>query len=119
MPYPQSLEDLREIVESQGGIQSFSMDVVRDAYGAGRLGIHVRTNISKALQGIGLGHYPTNLPDSQHQLIRIYKLGSPVADLIDAVLRPGGAFDARIRELVSGNADADAVLAQVRELVCP
>ena len=34
------------------------MERIRNDYGAGRLGVHVRDGISKALHGAGLGHYP-------------------------------------------------------------
>src|SRR5437763_2876821 len=111
-----TMADLRAGVEESGGVKTFSMWKVRDAYGAGRLGIHVRTNISKALLGMGLGHFPNALPDSQDALIRLYKLGSPVADLVEAVLHPGPEADERLRDAVAGN--AEGVLAQVRELVC-
>ncbi len=111
------MDKLKAEVEANGGVQSFTMDVVRDAYGAGRLGVHVRSGISKALQGMGLGHYPPMLPDSQYEKVRIYKLGSQVADVIGAVLRPGSEGDERLRELTGGN--ASELLAQVRELVCP
>jgi hypothetical protein len=110
------LEDLKAAVEGSGGVQTFPMDVVRDAYGAGRLGIHVRTNITRALQGMGLGHYPPVLPDSQYERVRIYKLGTPVSDLISAVLTPGEDGDERIRELSTGT--ANETLERVRELVC-
>ena len=111
-----SMGDLKTEVEANDGVKSFAMWRVRDAYGAGRLGIHVRTNISKSLQGMGLGHYPNDLPDSQDAIVRIYKLGSPVADLIDAVLRPGEESDDRLREVAGGN--AEEILRQLRELVC-
>lgn len=111
-----SLNDIKARVEANGNVDTLRMDEVRDAYGAGRLGVHVRANISKALQGMGLGHYPAVLPDSQYAHVRIYKLGSPVADLIDAVLNPGPDGDEHIRELAGGN--ANDLLAQVRELVC-
>src|SRR5262245_28479743 len=111
-----AMDDLKAEVEENGGVKSFAMWKVRDAYGAGRLGVHVRTNISKQLQGMGLGHFPENLPDSQDATVRVFKLGSPVADVIDAVLRPGTAGDEKLKDAAGGN--AEDVLAQVRELVC-
>ena len=112
-----ALEDLKVQVEANGGVQSFPMSVVRDEYGAGRLGIHVRSGISKELDGLGLGHYPHVLPDSQYEIVRLYKRGSRVADIINAVLRPGDEGDQEIREVSSG--EATEVLARVREMVCP
>jgi len=111
-----NMSDIKATVEAEGGVASFPMAEVRDAYGAGRLGVHVRSGISKALSGMGLGHYPNDLPDSQTAKVRIYKLGSPIADLVDAVLTPGREGDERLRETASG--DAEKVLSEVRELVC-
>lgn len=111
-----SMTDIKIKVEAEGGVASFQMGEVRDAHGAGRLGVHVRTNISKSLSGMGLGHYPSDLPDSQYAPVRIYKLGSSIADLIDAVLTPGKEGDERLRETASG--EAERLLADIRELVC-
>jgi hypothetical protein len=111
-----SLEELAALVRASGDIVSVPMEKVRDAYGAGRLGIHVRDGISKKLHGMGLGHFPTEIPESQWALVRIYRLGSQIADLVDAVLNPGAEHDEELRQAIEGES-AD-VLRQVRELVC-
>jgi hypothetical protein len=112
----QSLEEIRQEVEARQGVLSLQMEAVRVAYGAGRLGSQVRENISKALKGCGLGHFPEELPAYQEEWVRLYKLGSPTADLIDAVLQPSSAHDEELRVAVGG--EAAAILKQVRELVC-
>ncbi len=111
-----SLEDVRDAVEANGDVLSLIMWSVRDAYGAERLKINVRTNIQNKLAGLGLGHIPAEIPDDQTRVLRLYKLGSPVARLIGAVGTPGEAEDEAIREAVGG--DAEARLAKVRELIC-
>lgn len=117
-----SLEDVRAVVDEADGVLTMAMWELRDAYGKHRLGVHVRANISRALKGMGLGHYPERgsdgelLPYSQYDSIRIYKLGSPVADLIDAVLEPSEDHDEELRQASSGG--ATEILDQVRELVC-
>jgi hypothetical protein len=111
-----SMDQLLELVRSNGDVLTVSMDNVRDAYGAGRLGVHVRDGISKRLHGLGLGHYPPAIPESQFALVRVYRLGSSVADLIDAVLNPGVNHDDELRQTVAGES-AD-LLRQLRELVC-
>ncbi|MBI3648450.1 MAG: hypothetical protein HY240_06870 [Actinobacteria bacterium] len=111
-----TLDELREAVERNQGVLTEPMQEIRDAHGAGRLGIHVRTNISKALKGLGLSHYPEALPEYQHVPVRVYKQGSPVGDLIDAVLNPSPTHDDELRQAVSGG-DAE-LLRQVRELIC-
>jgi len=112
----ESFEELRDTVQESGGVLTISMEDMRDAHGAGRLGVHVRSAISKGLQGLGLGHYPPELPAYQEQYVRVYRLGSPIADLIDAVIEPSPGRDEYLRRAVGG--DAEATLAKVRELVC-
>lgn len=118
-----SLEELRDQVEKNGGVVTVRMEEVRDAYQAGRLGVHVRSNISKRLRGLGLGHFPLEaddgepMPYRQSAPVRIYKLGSPVADLIDAVLDPGDEHDEELREAATGS--SSEILDRIRELVCP
>ncbi len=59
--------------------------MVRDAYGAERLKVHVRSGIHEALLRLGLARTPSKIPDSQNQVIRVYKSGIQVAQLIAAV----------------------------------
>lgn len=122
MPYENtttfsSLEDLRNLVTENGGVLTIETEQVRNAYGKDRLGIHVRDNISKALAGMGLGHYPLPLPDRQRDPVRIYKLGSDIADIIDAVLQPSAGHDDELRRATGG--DAAQLLARVREIIGP
>jgi hypothetical protein len=59
---PESYEGIKAEVEQNGNVLTITMGRSWDAHGAGRLGEHVRVDISKALAGIGLGHVPVNLP---------------------------------------------------------
>ncbi|MFA5786486.1 MAG: hypothetical protein WDA71_05810 [Actinomycetota bacterium] len=111
-----TLESIKAAVEAGGGIKAFNMGVLRDAYGAGKLGVHVRRSISEALAGAGLAHLPGDLPAYQDDMVRVYKLGTPVAEIIDAVLRSSESGDARLREAAAGE-DA-AILKKIRDLVC-
>jgi hypothetical protein len=112
-----SFDDLRKKVEENGNVVTVSMGTLRDAHGAGKLGVHVRAAISKELAGRGLGHYPDPLPEYQEQVARIFKLGSPIADLLDAALQPNDDHDEELRQAVSG--DAQEKINRIRELVCP
>jgi len=82
------------------------MDTLKKIEGAGRgqdVGVHVRNAISRSLESYGLGHLPQELPSTQEDPVRLYLLGSPVADVIKAVFdseRQGGrhtAFDQYLR----------------------
>jgi hypothetical protein len=115
VPTPHSLEDVRTSVEAAGGVVTFRAGDLRDAFGAGRLSSGVRDGISRGLLGLGLGHYPQELPDWQDFLVRVYKLGSPIADIIDAVLVPSPAHDEELRQAVHG--DAAEILQRIRDLV--
>lgn len=113
----QNLEELRDLVTQDANNPStIEMLSLREAYGAKRLGVHVRKNISKELAGLGLGHYPPSLPDDQTERVRVYKLGSPVANLIGAVLKPTESNDDVIRSSVQG--EDTELIEQIRELVC-
>jgi hypothetical protein len=108
-------DELKQSIEENEGLLTVSMRRLRDIHGADRLGVHVRSNISDELAGLGLGHYPEELPDSQHEHARIYKLGSPAAAIINAVLKPDSQSDAEIRKAASGA--NSRVLEKIRELL--
>ena len=111
-------EALVKRVEENGGVLTVRMAELRDAHEAGKLGKHVRKGIADRLAGMGIGHYPQELPDSQHLSVRLYKLGSAVADIIAAVLEvdENGEGDGVLRS--AAGSDAAETLKQVRALVC-
>lgn len=115
MDYP-TPETLRDAVNDAGGVLTVRVEQVRDAFGYGRLGVHVRSEISRKLAGFGIAHYPVSVPDYQDRPLRLYRMGTPMAELIDAVLNPNPTHDEEIKQAVSGT--ANEVLAQVRDLVC-
>jgi len=116
MSNPETLDDVRRQVLDNGNIITIGMERLRNAHGAERLGELVRANISRKLSSLGLSHFPIELPGSQADVVRLYMQGSPVANLIDAVLNPSPAHDEEIREAVQGN-NSDT-LDKIRELVC-
>jgi len=112
---PKSFDRIDRLVQARQDVITLRMSSLRDAYGAGRLGKMVRENISKELESRGLGHYPIDLPDYQEDKVRIYRLGSPTADLIRAFLeKPQEKNDELIRDAVSH--EAKKTLAKIKEL---
>lgn len=109
-------EELRAAVAGNDGLQKITMDTLKKIDGAGRLGVHVRTAISRTLESHGLGHLPRELPPNQEDVVRLYLLGSPVADLIKAVLAPSDRGDETLRTI--GNSEAEEQLRQIRQIVC-
>jgi len=111
-----AFEDLRKAVEANGNLRVVTMYELREAHGAAKLGVHVRNAISEQLAAVGLGHFPYDLPSYQEQEVRLYRRGTPIADLVEAVLSPSEFGDDRLRE--AGTNTATEILSQVRQLVC-
>jgi len=109
-------DDLRKQVESDGGVYTTTMEELREIHGAGRLGQHVRTAISSSLSANGLGHLPTELPSYQEYLVRIYRLGTPLADVVNAVINPSTGGDQILRQV--GMSTSQEIIKQIRQLVC-
>lgn len=109
---------IKNEVEKCDGVLTVTMQVLRDAHGAGRTGPHVLAAISSALAGIGLGHVPVELPSYQYEQVRLYKKGTSVGDLIDTVLAPGEQNDKKLAgQYAGGGVDYAAILQKVRALV--
>lgn len=110
--------EIKERVEKNGNVLTVSMEDLRGAHGAGKLGVHVRSEISSTLAGMGLGHIPQELPNYQHETVRLFKKGTPVGDWIDTVLAPGQQNDGKLAEhFATGKVDHAAVIQKIRELV--
>jgi len=110
-----TFDDLRAKVEANQDVVTVRMEELRDAMNVKRLGIHVCQDISKKLAGVGLGHTPELEPDGWQE-VRLYKLGTPMADLIVAALNPGDAGDNALRE--KSASEASETLEHIRSLVC-
>jgi len=108
--------DIVPTLEEQENLLTLTMQQVRDAWGYAKLGIHVRRQISNDLRGMGIGHYPVDLPEYQHQFVRLYKLGTSVARIHEAVLNPSVENDHELRQMAGG--DARATLDKIKALVC-
>lgn len=111
---------IKQAVEGNGNVKTFTMGQLRDAYGAGKLGINVRAEISSALAGIGLGTVPPELPAYQESPVRVYKYGTPVGDLISTVLSPGEANDEKLTSQFPAKGkgvDYAAIVQKIKELV--
>ncbi len=107
---------LRKQVEADGGLYTTTMEELREIEGAGRLGQHVRATISGKLTANGMGHLPAELPAYQDYAVRVYRLGTPLADVVNAVLNPSGSGDQILRQV--GTSDAQEIIKKIRQLVC-
>lgn len=112
----ENTDELKRLIDENDGLFVVSAEELRDMVRAGRLGVHVRKEISDTLQGEGIGHFPTELPALQHEQVRVYGLGSSMADIVSAVLRPSDDGDDRLRQMAS--VEQEDVLQKIRALVC-
>jgi len=113
-----SWDEVKKRVEEAGGVLTTTMDVLRDADGAGKLGVHIRASISRNLAGMGIGHVPAELPANQRDQVRLYKRGTPVGELIECALNPGEDNDRKLVEQgTSDGLDYRAIVQRIRELV--
>lgn len=111
-------DEIKERVEEQGNVRTVTMEELREAYGASRLGVHVRSDISRALAGVGLGHIPEELPSYQHEQVRLYKKGTTAGELIDTVLSTGEQNDKKlVEQLGDRQADYADIVQKIRDLV--
>lgn len=108
-------DDLRKAVEEAGGILRIYMGHLRHLAAAGRLGINVRNDISRRLAGLGLGHLPAELPPYQENEVVLYQLGTPAADVVEAVRGDNFArAEAALRRLnTKGDAEKLASIAAI------
>lgn len=112
----QRFAEIRSQVEASGNLIVLTAEQLRDAYGVRKLGVRVRAGIKQELFDEGLGHIPEEIPDDRRAEIRIYRLGTELADLVEAILRPNPKGDAKLRAF--GSIDAILTLEKVRSLVC-
>jgi len=113
-----SWDEIKQTVEDNGNLKTFTMETLREAHGSGRLGLHVRSEISRTLAGMGLGHVPQDLPTYQHEQVRLYKRGTPVGQLIETVLAPGEQNDRKlVEQFAQPDTDYASIIEQIRELV--
>ena len=113
-----SWDEIKHKVEQNGNVVTFTMEELKNAHGASRLGVNVREEISKTLAGMGLGHVPEQLPTYQNELVRLYKKGTPAGDLITTVLTPGEQSDTKlVQQFSSTGTDYAAIVQKIKEII--
>ncbi len=103
-----NFESVEKALNAAAGVMSVAMAQLRDACGAGRLGIHVRASISDELERRGIGYQPVDLPTNQFDQVRLYRRGTPASDVIEAAQAIGNnAADETLRRLQRPNLGND------------
>ena len=109
---------LRAAVEANGDLLAVTMEDIRRAHGKyGKLGPHVQTQLAKWLTNEGLGALPETLARYQHEEVRLYRLGTSMSDVIEAVLDPTERGDQELRKYVSSNGTAQSQLDEIRAIL--
>lgn len=108
-----SLTELKNAVQTNGGVMTVDVADIRDAYGAQRLGSQVREEVIRRLKSLGLEHRPKTFPHYQEERVRLFIKDSPPGRLIRDVEHIAPAADRRIRAAAA----RDGVIQQIRELV--
>jgi len=114
----QGYDAIKADVEQNGNVLTTTMERLRNAHGAGKLGVIVRDEISKTLAGMGLAHVPVELPQYQDKPVRLYKLGTAVADVIQAAISPAQENDEKLKSLAGKESSRYAeIIERIRDLV--
>ena len=107
-----SIQGIKQDLENHNDVLTLKLGVLVKASPSGLIRAtpgNVRIVCSELEQeGLGLSYQDTN-PD-QNTLVRVYKLGSAAAEIIDAVLQPSKTNDNIIR--------CASLLEQVRAMLC-
>ena len=119
-----SFKQLKELVSDSGDVLTVTMEDLRDAQGAAKLGKYVVQGIRDSLSKQGLKCFPRELPLFQSECVRIYTDGTPISKLYDAMMdvenwdrmEENFEADSLIRETV--NNEAHAVISQIKQMVC-
>ncbi|WP_052509958.1 hypothetical protein [Vreelandella aquamarina] len=111
-------DEIKTEVEQNGNVLTISMEELRNAAGASRLGVNVRDDISSTLAGMGLGHVPVELPAYYYEPVRLYKRGTAVGKMIDTMLEPGEQNDRQLVDrLGEDGLDYAVIVERIRDLV--
>lgn len=112
-----TFEALREQTMANGNLLAVTMGELRAAHGATKLGVRIRGEIAEQLAGVGLGFFPGDeLPSYQEQPVRIYRRGTQIGAVVEAVLRPTAGGDELLRDTAAN--EAAVTLKQIRAIVC-
>ena len=112
-------ERITRRVDDTGGVAVATLGELRDLSNKGRLGRHVLGQIAEELTNCGLGYFPlTTLEDHEQpracEEIRLYRLETSLATLIESVTCPSETGDEVLR---ASTGDAATLVQEIRRLV--
>lgn len=108
-------DELAEDVKAHNGICSYTMSVLRDVHGAGKLGTTVIQNIGRELTSRGLGHCgPLKL--NQWEKVKIYDKSYTIGKIIEALSSEQPEDEAFLQQL-SDKKERARTIEKIKELV--
>lgn len=109
-----TFRELSDLVDGHQDVLTIKMGQLRHAGGFGRLDDGPCQRIHEELRGVGLSHFP-ELTRNQEDQVRVYRSSGPMANLIDAVARPGPERDEYLRQLAGG--EEAKLLQRIRDIL--
>jgi|HubBroStandDraft_3_1064219.scaffolds.fasta_scaffold247176_1 hypothetical protein len=109
--------ELSKLVNENESVLTVTMGQLRDAHGAGKLGTTVVAGIHDRLESLGLGHMPPELSTTQWHTALLYRKGTAVARIVEAVNNIGENSEAVLRQFASRDNRASEILQKIKELV--
>lgn len=79
---------IKRYVDQRGGMAVVQMRPIKLAHKVGRLAPGPRTEISRSLGRMGIGHLPVEIPDDQWKYVRLYSLDKTLGRVIDKLVNP-------------------------------
>lgn len=95
-----TVQDIKILITDNNDVVTLQMDDLKGIVNAGKLGVNVLKRISDSLRSEGIGHVPVDLPQYQHNNVKLYIINSGVGSLITAVLNATEKNDEYLREAV-------------------
>ncbi len=116
----QKFKEFAEQVEAEGDLKTFTLGDLRTALEFSKLGPRVLKAIDEALAGAGLGYFPRSVLENTDSpraadVLRVYRKGSALGSIVDAVLFPSAAGDDTLRG--AADDDAKATLEKIKTLL--
>lgn len=106
-------KELDSDLVANAGVITVTGEKLRAIHGADRIGSNVRAAIIRELEARDIA-IDSSMKFYGESLVRLYKRGTPAAEIIDAVHYIGHERDEIIRRWISG---ASGKLAQIREIL--
>ncbi|RLS59153.1 MAG: hypothetical protein DWH91_01085 [Planctomycetota bacterium] len=94
-----NMETIVQRVSECNNVCTFTMRDLCDAIGRQRCTAQCCQTISDTLTEYGLGHWPPELRPDQSHKVRVYRIGTPVADMIGLVSRCTESSDEALRTM--------------------